>query len=198
MIETVEKYQGIIFDMDGTLIDSMPYHLDAWKITSEKFDFPYDRPWLNSMGGMPSIKIVVELNRRYETDFDPKEITRFKMATYLSFGFHGEPIRATNDILNHFIGRKKIAVGTGSPRTQAEKLLNESGILPKLDAVVTATDVKNHKPNPDTFLLAAEKLQLAPEHCVVFEDTNLGKQAAHSAGMDCIMIDGDSLSLHPC
>ncbi|TCS44028.1 beta-phosphoglucomutase family hydrolase [Reinekea marinisedimentorum] len=197
MIETVENYQGIIFDMDGTLIDSMPYHLDAWKTAAEAFEFPYDREWLNSMGGMPSAKIVVEINQRYGISLDPKEVTKLKMATYLSFEFHGEPIAVTNDILNHFVGKKRIAVGTGSPQVQAHKLLEESGIMPKLDAVVTATDVSNHKPNPDTFLLAAEKLQLLPEHCVVFEDTHLGKQAAHSAGMDCIMVEGDALAFYP-
>jgi HAD superfamily hydrolase (TIGR01509 family) len=62
---------------------------------------------------------------------------------------------------------------------------------------VTATDVSNHKPNPDTFLLAAEKLKLKPQNCVVFEDTNLGKQAAHRAGMDCIMVEGDNLVFYP-
>jgi beta-phosphoglucomutase family hydrolase len=197
MIETVEQYHGLIFDMDGTLIDSMPYHLDAWKTAAEKFTFPYDRQWLNSMGGMPSSKIVVEINKRYGINLDPEEVTQFKMATYLAFEFHGEPIAVTNKVLNHFLGKKPIAVGTGSPEGQAHKLLIESGIMPKLDAVVTATDVSNHKPNPDTFLLAAEKLKLKPQNCVVFEDTNLGKQAAHRAGMDCIMVEGDNLVFYP-
>lgn len=197
MIETVENYQGIIFDMDGTLIDSMPYHLDAWKLTSEEFNFPYDRPWINGMGGMPSAKIVVEVNRRYELELDVKVVTQFKMAKYLSFGFHGKPISATNKILDHFLGKKRIAVGTGSPQVQAHKLLKETEIFEKLDAVVTASDVQNHKPNPDTFLLAAEKLGLSPNQCIVFEDTQLGKQAAHAAGMDCILITDEELSFHP-
>ncbi len=63
--------------------------------------------------------------------------------------------------------------------------------------VVTATDVEKHKPEPETFLMAAEKMGLEPTDCVVFEDTALGKQAAHAAGMDCIMVTSEGLSFHP-
>lgn len=73
------------------------------------------------------------------------------------------------------------------------RLLSHAGLLDKLDTVVTATDVENHKPFPDTFLMAAEQLGLDASGCLVFEDTELGKRAAHAAGMDCVMVDGDEL-----
>lgn len=78
------------------------------------------------------------------------------------------------------------------------RLLSESQILDKLDTVVTATDVKHHKPNPDTFLIAAQELNLLPSECVVFEDTELGKQAAHAAKMDCVMVESSGLVFYPC
>ncbi|MEF1174561.1 HAD-IA family hydrolase, partial [Vibrio sinaloensis] len=88
--------------------------------------------------------------------------------------------------------------GTGSQRKSALALLKQTELLPKLDAVVTATDVANHKPNPDTFLEAARQLGVNANACVVFEDTELGKRAAHSGGMDCIMVEGDQLVFYPC
>ncbi|MEF1340281.1 HAD-IA family hydrolase, partial [Vibrio rotiferianus] len=79
----------------------------------------------------------------------------------------------------------------------ALRLLAKAGILKKLNAVVTATDVENHKPFPDTFLMAADQLGLGAEECVVFEDTELGKKAAHAAGMDCVMVEGKGLKFYP-
>lgn len=194
---TLDKYQGLIFDLDGTLIDSMPYHLDAWCVTAEEFDFPFDRAWLHSLGGMPGDKIVELLNQRYQLDLSPVEVSEFRMMTFSAFASHGGPIPCTNKVLEHFWGSKKMAVGTGSPRVNALQILEETGILVKLDAVVTATDVDNHKPNPDTFLLAASRIGVEPRQCIVFEDTELGRLAAHSAQMDCVMLEDNQLKFYP-
>ena len=88
-------------------------------------------------------------------------------------------------------------MGTGSQRDSALRLLAKAGILKKLNAVVTATDVEIHKPFPDTFLMAAEQLGLSAQDCVVFEDTELGKKAAHAAGMDCVMVEENKLVFYP-
>lgn len=197
ILSKLDKYQGIIFDMDGTLIDSMPRHLDAWAVTAEKFDFPFEREWLYSLGGMPGEKIVELLNQRYQLALSPVDVSEFRMVTFSEFDDHGGPITCTNKILDHFYGSKKLAVGTGSPRDHALRVLDDTGILAKLNAVVSATDVEHHKPNPDTFLLAANKIGIEPNLCVVFEDTELGKQAAHSALMDCVMLEDNQFKFYP-
>ena len=106
-------------------------------------------------------------------------------------------ISDTANLLEANLGKKKLAVGTGSQRVSAVKLLTRVNMLDKLDALVTATDVENHKPHPQTFLTACELLGLEPQECVVFEDTDLGKQAAHAGGMDCIMVTEHGLQFFP-
>lgn len=198
MLKQLERYQGLIFDMDGTLIDTMPSHLKAWEITATEFGFPFTQEWLHSLGGMPSYKIAAEVNKKHGLALDPMAVSAFKMKAFSGLENFGLPIESTNEVLEHFYGKKKIAVGTGSQRESAMRLLSESQILDKLDTVVTATDVKHHKPNPDTFLIAAQELNLLPSECVVFEDTELGKQAAHAAKMDCVMVESSGLVFYPC
>jgi beta-phosphoglucomutase-like phosphatase (HAD superfamily) len=111
--------------------------------------------------------------------------------------YHGDIIAHTFQVLKSAQGLFRTAIGTGSQRNNAMRLLEERDLLPLLQAIVTATDVTKYKPNPDTFLLAAEKLSLSPELCAVFEDTELGKQAAHAAGMDCFLVVGESFEFHP-
>lgn len=193
----LERYKGLIFDMDGTLIDTMPAHIEAWRSTADFFNFPYEPQWLHSMGGMPSYKIVGEINRKFGLELEPMAVAEHKMRAFTAIEETGALIPDTYAVFQHHLGSKKIAVGTGSQRISAEKLLSRVGVLDKLDAVVTATEVDNHKPHPETFLRACELLGLAPEDCVVFEDTHLGKQAAHAGGMDCILVTEHGLKFYP-
>ncbi|KAA8679874.1 beta-phosphoglucomutase family hydrolase [Vibrio gigantis] len=191
-------YEGLIFDMDGTLIDTMPAHVQAWKQTAEQFGFDFEASWLHSLGGMPSYKIAGEVNNKYGLSLDPQAVSTFKMASFSAIEDKGGIIPCTHSLLLEHLGSKKIAVGTGSQRKSAEQLLERTNILNKLDVLVTATDVKNHKPNPDTFLDACFGMGLEPSQCVVFEDTDLGKQAAHAANMDCILVvEGRKLEFYP-
>ncbi|MGR5065238.1 beta-phosphoglucomutase family hydrolase [Photobacterium sp. DNB22_13_2] len=192
----LSSYKGIIFDMDGTLVDSMPAHLEAWEKTCAIHEIPFDRYWFYNLGGMPSVKIASEINRSFRQNFDTERLANTKYKFYDEIAHKGEVIAPVYQVLLDNKDSKKVAVGTGSRMFNAEPLLDQTGILPMLDALVTADDVDNHKPDPDTFLEAAKRVGVEPHECVVFEDTELGQRAAHAAGMDCyLVVDGEITTL---
>ncbi|MGF1788440.1 beta-phosphoglucomutase family hydrolase [Photobacterium swingsii] len=188
------KYQALIFDMDGTLIDSMPAHVGSWQKTCEEFEIPFDEVWLHSLGGMPTIKTAQAIIDKFGLDQHPQLLAETKFRHYESLTHKGNIIPATVDILKAHRKDKKVAVGTGCMIRHADELLTVTGLMPLLDAVVTASDVTNHKPHPDTFLKAAKLVGVEPKDCVVFEDTLLGQRAALAAGMDCILVTEGKIS----
>ncbi|PSU92108.1 carotenoid dehydrogenase [Photobacterium kishitanii] len=185
----LSSYQGIIFDMDGTLVDSMPAHINAWQQTCADFELPFERDWFYAMGGSPTINTAVALLKKYDIDADPQLLVTSKLRYFDEIKHKGDIIPATFSLLRQQKAlHKPIAIGTGCYRHHALEILSTSGILPLVDVVVTANDVQRHKPFPDTFLEAARLLGVSVSHCVVFEDTELGCQAAHAASMDCYLV----------
>ena len=191
----LSSYQGIIFGMDGTLVDSMPAHIFAWQQTCAVFTLPFERDWFYSMGGSPTINTANQLLEKYAIDADPQLLVATKLRFFDEIQHKGDVIPATFSLLQQQKAlNKRIAIGTGCYRHHALEILSALGILPLLDAVVTADDVKRHKPLPDTFIEAARLLGVSASQCVVFEDTALGCQAAHAAGMDCYLVTDGIIS----
>ena len=184
----LSRYQGIIFDMDGTLVDSMGVHVEAWQVTCREFGYPFDREYHHSLGGVPTAETAVLLNKRYGCEHDPYAVAAFKKKVFDELEDLPALIEDTHIIFQRYIGSKPISVGTGSDRAHATWLLSQHNLLDPLHALATSDDVAKGKPHPDTFLLAAKKMGIAPENCVVFEDTEMGRQAAVNAGMACIMV----------
>ncbi|MCO8120174.1 HAD-IA family hydrolase [Stieleria sp. TO1_6] len=181
-----EKYDGLIFDCDGTLADSMPVHYVAWRDTLQRHRIEFPEARFYSMGGMPSDKIVTLLSTEQGVQADPVAVANEKEVYFQTLIDQVRPKQAVCDIAVAFHRRKPMAVASGSGRIVVVKQLVSLKIDELFAAVVTAEDTERHKPEPDVFLEAARRIGVRPERCVVFEDSPLGFQAAEAAGMDWV------------
>ena len=177
------RAKGLIFDIDGTISDTMSIHLLAYQETATEYGFEITSEIFYSMGGMPAYQTSVRLKERFQKDFDPQEFADKKETYFLKHIHLAAPIMPVIRIIKEYSGKLPMACGTGGTRFYALKTLDLAGVLHYFEHVVTAEDVENHKPHPDTFLKAAELIGVLPEYCQVFEDSKLGIQAALSAGM---------------
>jgi beta-phosphoglucomutase family hydrolase len=177
---------AIIFDCDGTLVDSMPPHYEAWAATLAKFNLALDEDRFYALGGWPTEKVAELLIGEARLTLDPRQITREKEAAFEQFMHLVEPIAPVIAVARQHHGRIPLAVATGGLRRICERLLKQAGIFELFDAIVTCEDVARHKPAPDVFLEAARRIGVDPTRCLVFEDTNPGIEAAERAGMSWI------------
>jgi beta-phosphoglucomutase family hydrolase len=184
----LSRYKGIVFDMDGTLIDSMGSHGIAWQQTCEKYGYPFDGDYIHNLGGVPTREIVKLLNEKYGLSHDLDEVTETKRLAFLDLKGRPSVINDTFQVMQRYQGKLKMGVGTGSERNNAINMLTETGLLDRLETVVTASDVTHGKPHGETFITVATNMGLLANECVVFEDTEIGRQAAQNAEMDCIMV----------
>lgn len=192
-----DGFEAVIFDCDGTLVDSMPAHFDAWcdALTLYGVGGVFKEDVFFAMGGRPTRDIVVELNDEYDLHLDPQAVAFAKREAFLK-KLHTvtliDEVAAFGESLR---GRVPMAIATGGTRMVVEKTLQAVGISDWFDEVVTADDVVEGKPAPDIFLRAAELLGVAPEKCLVVEDAPAGILAAQRAGMQVIAVPSPLLSV---
>jgi HAD superfamily hydrolase (TIGR01509 family) len=174
---------ALIFDCDGTLTDSMPVHFLCWQKTMRACGIEFAEDRFYALGGMPSDKIVELLSVEAGLALDCAAVAAEKEQAFLETLHLLEPIAAVVDIARQNRGTRKMAVASGGFRHVIEKQLRQVGIYDWFDALVTAEDTPRHKPEPDVFLEAARRLGVPPADCLVYEDSDLGVEAARRAGM---------------
>ena len=176
-------FDAVIFDCDGTLVDTMPAHFDAWCEALAAYGAAgvFKEDVFFAMGGRPTRDIVVEINSQYGLKLDPEAIALAKRDAFLRKLHLVEFIDEVADFARSLSGKVPLAVASGGSRY----------------VVVTADDVKNGKPSPDIFLKTAKLLGVAPERCLVIEDAPPGVMAAEAAGMQVITVPMPILSRLP-
>ena len=175
--------KALIFDLDGTLADTMPLHYESWKKAASIMGVEYTYDFLAGCAGMPSTKIIELLNKRNNHSVDPHEFADLKEEFFMKDMHKITEIKPVTGLVYKYHNKLPMAVGTGGKRNIAEETLQVLGLDNYIPILVSADDVTNHKPAPETFLKCAELMDIAPENCQVFEDAVLGMQAAKEAGM---------------
>jgi len=177
--------KGLIFDLDGTLADTMPYHFRAWKTACAKYGAHIDNTFLRKHTGSPGWMIAREiikssnLNGSVTTD----QIVDEKLEVFNKYQHLVKPIEPVADIVKRYHGILPMSVGTGGHREAVERTLEITGLRKYFEIIVTANDVSSFKPHPETFLKCAVMMNVDPENIEVFEDGDLGIEAAVNAGM---------------
>ncbi len=191
------NFRAYLFDLDGTVADSMPLHLISWQQAAREFgaDFPEDLFW--QWGGIPLPRTVEMLNERFGYTMDPKTVIHRKEQLYLTMLDQVHPIANVAAHVAKQHGHLPMAIVSGSPRLTIERTLEALHMADCFQAIVAAEDYTQGKPHPEPFLTAARLLHVPPGDCLVFEDADAGIQSAKAAGMQWVRVPAHATSTVP-
>lgn len=179
----LQAADAILFDCDGTLADTMPAHYRAWLVVTREHGLAFDEDRFYSLGGRPTRDIVATLAREAGVELDVERAVAIKERSFLGQLGRIEAIAPVVDVVRRLRGRVPLAVVTGGHREVCGRILDHLGLADAFDTIVASEDTDRHKPDPDPFLEAARRLGARPERCVVWEDSDLGLEAARRGGM---------------
>lgn len=175
--------KGLIFDLDGTLVDSMPAHFLSWKAAFRKHGCEFDEAFFYANAGVSLAGVVGLYNAQHKLNLDAETVVKDKNAAHLKYLEKTQLIEPVFAVVRKYHGTLPMAIASGNSRDISVSLLEMLGIGHYFGIMVFGTDVKNPKPHPECFLTAAKQMGIAPGHCEVFEDGEPGLQGAIAAGM---------------
>jgi beta-phosphoglucomutase family hydrolase len=182
------SFKAYLFDCDGTIVDSMPLHYVAWKKALSEWGCEFDEQVFYAWGGMPVDAVIATLNEQQGLSMPVAEVAKRKEDLYYEILHELQAVPEVLEHINESHGKIRFAVVSGSTRESVTKSLEALGILDRFETMVCAGDYTKSKPDPEPFLLAAERLGVAPKDCLVFEDTEMGIQSATAAGMASVKV----------
>lgn len=177
------RAKALIFDLDGTLADTMPVHYWAYQHILKDLGINFSPELFASLAGIPAVGTIARINEIFGTAMNPELVGHEKETEYEKIMHLMKPIDPVVTLLKEYHGKLPIAVGTGGYNRLAWKTLQLLGLDSYIEILVSADDVKHPKPAPDTFLRCAELMGVEPRFCQVFEDGQPGIEAAKAAGM---------------
>ncbi|MDQ2695942.1 MAG: beta-phosphoglucomutase family hydrolase [Pseudomonadota bacterium] len=186
MIVIPPHVKALIFDLDGTLADTMALHYEAWHEAFAAVGASCPQEFLERLSGVPTHGIVALFNEAFSHALDVVSFTEDKERRAYERLLKTQPIGPVVEVVRQHKGRLPMAIATGGVRRNAELILRAIGLEGEFDTVITADDAVRPKPSPDIFLEAARRLNVEPGQCLVFEDADAGLEAARRAGMAAI------------
>lgn len=183
-------FAGYIFDLDGTLIDTMPLHYLAWDKAMRHAGLQglLDEDLFYSLGGVPTRRVAELMGQHYGLKLDPDVLFHLKESFFQELQGEAKLIGPVVEFARQVAKTHPVAIASGGPRPIVLRSLELSGLRPLFPVVVSADDVVHGKPSPDMFLLAAQQMGVAPATCLVFEDAEPGMRAAEAAGMQWVHV----------
>lgn len=179
---------GVIFDCDGTLADTMPLHYVAWRETLDPLNCPFPEELFYAWGGVSALEIMKRLIQQHGLSLDPAAVAHEKEENYRRLIPTVKPIERVVAEARRLHALCPLSVASGGMDGVVDETLRTLGIRDLFVTVVTPEQVRYGKPAPDMLLLAAERMKVAPEGCIVFEDAPAGFEAAWNAGMRAVNI----------
>jgi len=182
------SFKAYLFDCDGTIVDSMPLHYVAWKQALGEWNCAFEEKLFYAWGGMPVVEIIRSLNEMQGLKMPVELVSSRKEELYYEIL---PQLKAVPEVVEHIDaqhGQIPFAVVSGSTRESVTASLRSLALLDKFETLVCAGDYSRAKPDPEAFLMAAERLGIAPQSCLVFEDTEMGIEAATAAGMASVKV----------
>ena len=182
------SFGAYLFDCDGTVVDSMPLHFLAWKQALGEWNCAFSEDTFYAWGGLPVAEVISRLNVEHGLKMPVAAVEVRKEHLYYDNISRLQVVPEVVEHIEAMYGKIPFAVVSGSTRESVVKSLEAVGLLDKFDTLVCAGDYAKSKPDPEPFLLAASRLGVAPAACLVFEDTDMGIQAAAAAGMASVKV----------
>lgn len=181
-------FAAYLFDCDGTIADSMPLHFIAWTKALGEWGCPFDEELFYVWGGKPPVEIIATLNQMHGLQMPVETVAAHKEHYYFELLPQLKPVPEVLEHIHAQYGRIPFAVVSGSNRESIIKTLTAIHLLDRFPILVGSEDYQHSKPAPDAFLVGAARIGVDPKDCLVFEDTEMGIQAATAAGMASVRV----------
>ncbi len=185
--------KGLLFDLDGVIVDTAKYHYLAWKQLAEELGIQFDEKdneRLKGVSRMASFEIILSLDNRTMSQEEKEACCKKKNDIYVAYinKLQQEEILPGVREFIEDARAKGYKIALGSASKNAPLILERLSITELFDKIIDGTKVEKAKPDPEVFLKGAQELEIQPEDCIVFEDSVAGIEAAHNGGMKAVGI----------
>lgn len=187
-LNTLDDFAGLLFDLDGTLADSMPSHNRAWQKALLPYEVKLTTEQLMQLAGIPNHKTAEIFIERYSLPTTPETLVRAKEEYFERSLDQLKSVSKVEDIVQTYYQKKPLGLVSGSTKLSIDRSLKVLQLEDLFDCIVSCEDTTVGKPFPDPYLLAAKQLKVQPEQCLVFEDGDAGLESAKRANMSVVLV----------